>query len=74
MYLAVSDYVVSVVLFSVHRSQRAKVRLLHEQGNGGHKDPVLQNGTNDLSFEKRRLETLPILSSPPSDCTHKSTA
>ena len=27
---------------------------------------------NDLSLEKRHLETPPILSSPPSDYTHKS--
>lgn len=71
MYLVVSDCQCCSVL--AHRRQRAKTHLLREQSNGRCRNPILHNGADSLSPEKRCPETPSIFSGLPSDYTHKST-
>ncbi|RVW97140.1 hypothetical protein CK203_029948 [Vitis vinifera] len=66
MYLAVSEWAISAVLFRCPH-QGAETCLLCQQGIGRCRNQVFKNGANSLSSSKCCPKAPPLFSSPPSD-------
>ncbi|RVW59294.1 hypothetical protein CK203_101697 [Vitis vinifera] len=72
MYLAVSEWAISAVLFRCPSPKEQKP-VYYVSSIGRCRNQVFKNGANSLSSSKCCPKAPPLFSSPPSDCTDRPT-